>query len=61
VSDEDVSLGEIRSQMEAAARVLWGEERAKALSSLIALTAASLARMDAEPLAPSDELDSLDN
>lgn len=54
-----MSVEEIRSQMEFTARQLWGEERAKALSGLISLTAASLARIDTVTLSQSDDLDSL--
>ena len=51
---------EIRKQMEAVARELWGQERANELAEQIGLTAAALARIDAVTLGSSDDFDYLE-
>lgn len=51
---------DIRRQMEAAARELWGEARTKELAAPIAATAAALARIDAVELGSADDFDFLE-
>ncbi|MGD9924329.1 MAG: hypothetical protein AB7O60_06710 [Variibacter sp.] len=55
MSDRD-----IRKQMEAVARELWGEARAKELAEQIVSTAATLVRIDAFELRSSDDFDYLE-
>ncbi len=51
---------DIREQMEAVARELWGETRTKELATPIASTAIALARLDAIKLDKTDDLDYLE-
>jgi hypothetical protein len=55
-----VSEQNIRKQMEAVARELWGEARARELGARIAETAASLSRIDAVELGSADDFDYLE-
>ena len=55
-----MSVEEIRNQMEAVARELWGQERTNELAEQIGLTAAALANIDAVTLASSDDFDYLE-
>ena len=51
---------DIRRQMEAVARELWGQERANELAEQIGLTAAALARIDTVTLGSGDDFDYLE-
>jgi hypothetical protein len=55
-----VPTQDIRKQMEAVARELWGESRAKELAEQLSQTAAALARVDAVELGSADDFDYLD-
>jgi hypothetical protein len=51
---------EMRKQMDAVARELWGKERANQLAEQIELTAVALARVEAVELSSRDDFDYLE-